>query len=86
MSIMSTRTNHFAMIKRIAITSQMTASNRMAPMIWLREKRMNVISRASGYGELYFPSEKTYVLVPLADFTFPLSSSSVPVVETLRSK
>src|SRR5256885_2183889 len=29
-----------AMISRIAITSQMTNSNTIAPMIWLREKRM----------------------------------------------
>src|SRR5207244_1802866 len=29
-----------AIISRIAITSQMTTSNRIAPMIWLREKRI----------------------------------------------
>jgi hypothetical protein len=29
-----------AMISRIAITSQITASTTIAPMIWFREKRM----------------------------------------------
>src|SRR6266851_164162 len=73
------------MISRIAITSQMTTSSRIAPVICARDKRMRKTVTETHLASEYLPLANVYFFTALARRTLPSLSSFVPVVVTLAS-